>query len=115
MKDMKGGLSGEKHAGISATSGDGVQWTLERHTKAYSGKVLWDNGQTSVQEARNLFLYYALHQPHVPRVPHPRFVGKSGMGPRGDCIVEADWCVGELYFYAGRKRVASKYIDYFIG
>lgn len=26
------------------------------------------------------FLYYALQQPHVPRTPHPRFEGKSGMG-----------------------------------
>jgi len=42
------------------------------------------------------FLYYALQQPHVPRTPHPRFVGKTGMGPRGDVIVEADWCIGEL-------------------
>jgi len=43
------------------------------------------------------FLYYALQQPHVPRIPHPRFEGKSGMGPRGDVILEADWCIGELY------------------
>ncbi len=42
------------------------------------------------------FLYYALQQPHVPRTPHPRFVGSSGMGPRGDVIVEADWCVGQF-------------------
>ncbi len=42
------------------------------------------------------FLYYGLHQPHVPRAPHSRFVGKTTMGPRGDAIVEADWCVGEL-------------------
>ncbi|MCL4107308.1 UNVERIFIED_CONTAM: hypothetical protein GTU68_067219 [Idotea baltica] len=42
------------------------------------------------------FLYYALQQPHVPRTPHPRFVGKSGLGPRGDVIVEADWCIGEF-------------------
>ncbi len=42
------------------------------------------------------FLYYALQQPHVPRTPHPRFVGKTSMGPRGDVIVEADWCIGEL-------------------
>ncbi|WP_349351602.1 arylsulfatase [Flagellimonas sp. MMG031] len=42
------------------------------------------------------FLYYALQQPHVPRTPSPRFAGKSGMGPRGDVILEADWCVGEL-------------------
>jgi len=42
------------------------------------------------------FLYYALQQPHVPRTPHPRFVGTSGMGPRGDAILEADWMVGEF-------------------
>lgn len=42
------------------------------------------------------FLYYALQQPHVPRTPHPRFVGKTNLGPRGDVIVEADWCIGEL-------------------
>ncbi|PIB38026.1 sulfatase family protein [Maribacter sp. 4G9] len=45
---------------------------------------------------RPFFLYYALQQPHVPRTPHPRFVGKSGMGPRGDVIVEADWVIGEF-------------------
>ena len=42
------------------------------------------------------FLFYSLHQPHVPRVPHPRFVGQSGMGPRGDVILEADWAVGQV-------------------
>ncbi|MCG6189167.1 sulfatase family protein [Maribellus maritimus] len=42
------------------------------------------------------FLYYALQQPHVPRTPNERFVGLSGMGPRGDAIVEADWCIGEF-------------------
>src|SRR5690606_15419281 len=42
------------------------------------------------------FLYYALQQPHVPRTPHPRFAGKSGMGPRGDVILEADWVIGEF-------------------
>ena len=42
------------------------------------------------------FLYYAMQQPHVPRTPHPRFVGKSGMGPRGDVILEADWMIGEF-------------------
>jgi len=42
------------------------------------------------------FLYYALQEPHVPRTPNPRFVGASGMGPRGDAILEADWCIGEF-------------------
>jgi len=54
--------------------------------------------QNYIRENRNepFFLYYALQQPHVPRTPHPRFVGASGMGPRGDVIVEADWCIGEF-------------------
>ena len=42
------------------------------------------------------FLYYALQQPHVPRTPNPRFVGSTDLGPRGDVIVEADWCIGEF-------------------
>ncbi len=42
------------------------------------------------------FLYYALNEPHVPRTPNQRFVGLSGMGPRGDAILEADWCIGEF-------------------
>ncbi|MDB6005435.1 MAG: atsA 1, partial [Prosthecobacter sp.] len=42
------------------------------------------------------FLYFAGHDPHVPRVPHPRFVGKSGMGPRGDAILQFDDSVGTI-------------------
>ncbi|OHX64629.1 sulfatase family protein [Flammeovirga pacifica] len=48
------------------------------------------------KEDKPFFLTYTMQQPHVPRTPHPRFKGKSGMGPRGDVILEADWCVGEL-------------------
>jgi arylsulfatase A len=33
---------------------------------------------------------------HAPRVPNPRFKGKSGLGYRGDSMVEFDWAVGEL-------------------
>ena len=47
-------------------------------------------------KSRRFFLYFATHDIHVPRVPHPRFAGKSGMGPRGDAIVEFDWSVGEV-------------------
>lgn len=47
-------------------------------------------------KSKPFFLYYAMQQPHVPRTPHPRFKGKSGLGPRGDVILEADWCIGEF-------------------
>jgi arylsulfatase A-like enzyme len=46
--------------------------------------------------AEPFFLYFSLHDIHVPRTPHPRFAGASGMGPRGDVILQADWCVGEV-------------------
>ncbi len=42
------------------------------------------------------FLFLSMHQNHVPRIPHPRFVGKSGVGLRGDHVVELDWIVGEM-------------------
>lgn len=42
------------------------------------------------------FLYFATHDAHVPRVPSEKFAGKSGMGPRGDVILEFDWSVGQV-------------------
>lgn len=54
------------------------------------------------------FLYFATHDIHVPRVPHPRFVGKRGMGPRGDAIVEFDWSVGEVLKALDESGLAGK-------
>lgn len=42
------------------------------------------------------FLYMGTQDVHVPRVAHPRFAGKSGMGPRGDVILQLDWTIGEI-------------------
>lgn len=42
------------------------------------------------------FLYLATNDIHVPRLPNETFAGKSGMGPRGDVILQLDWTVGEL-------------------
>ena len=62
-------------------------------------------------KARPFFLYFATHDIHVPRVPHPRFAGKSGMGPRGDAIVEFDWssarCSPALDRRAGREHAGD--------
>ena len=59
------------------------------------------------------FLYFALHDPHVPRVPHPRFAGKTSLGPRGDVIVEADWSVGEILDALDRLKVTDNTIVIF--
>ncbi len=42
------------------------------------------------------FLYFGTNDVHVPRVPHPRFVGQTGMGARGDAIAEFDWSIGQV-------------------
>ncbi len=42
------------------------------------------------------FLYFCTQDIHVPRVPHPRFRGKTAMGSRGDAIVEFDWSVSQI-------------------
>lgn len=42
------------------------------------------------------FLYFAIQDIHVPRVPNPRYVGKSGMGPRGDALLELDDNTGKI-------------------
>jgi arylsulfatase A-like enzyme len=53
------------------------------------------------------FLFFSLHDIHVPRTPHPRFVGKTGMGPRGDVIAQLDGCVDELLKALDRLRLAE--------
>jgi arylsulfatase A-like enzyme len=53
------------------------------------------------------FLYFATHDAHVPRFPHPRFRGKSGHGLRGDAIVELDWCVGEVLATLEKYKLAD--------
>jgi arylsulfatase A-like enzyme len=59
------------------------------------------------QKARPFFLFFALHDPHVPRVPHPRFAGKTTMGPRGDVIVETDWSVGQILDTLDRLKLTD--------
>lgn len=75
--------------------GEKARWVDEDMADVFLAKAqkfIQENGK----ETNPFFLFYAMQQPHVPRTPHPRFAGLSGMGPRGDVILEADWCVGEL-------------------
>ncbi|MGR5576119.1 sulfatase-like hydrolase/transferase [Bacteroides thetaiotaomicron] len=73
--------------------GKTAQWRDEDMAELFLEKA-----KAFVEENKDhpFFLYYGLHQPHVPRVPNERFIGKSGMGARGDVILEADWCVNEF-------------------
>lgn len=73
--------------------GKAARWVDEDMADYFVGKV---KDFVSGHKNEPFFLYYGLHQPHVPRAPHSRFAGTTTMGPRGDAIAEADWCVGEL-------------------
>ncbi len=53
------------------------------------------------------FLYLGTFDPHVPRVPHARFVGATKLGPRGDAIAELDATVGEVLAALDRAGVAD--------
>lgn len=69
-------------------------WKDEEMADYFIGKLR--SYVAGLDRSKPFFLYYGLHQPHVPRTPAARFVGKTDLGPRGDAVVEADWCVGEI-------------------
>jgi arylsulfatase A-like enzyme len=81
--------------------------------------ALWDDEEMAevfLSEAKRFigdsadgpfFLYYALHQPHVPRIPGRRFQGATEHGPRGDVIAEMDWCVGQLLDFLEERGLAE--------
>jgi len=75
------------------TGGKAARWTDEDMADTFTQQSL-----KFIETHRDepFFLYFATADIHVPRTPHPRFVGTTTMGPRGDAIVEFDWCVGEI-------------------
>ncbi|RAK02478.1 arylsulfatase A-like enzyme [Larkinella arboricola] len=75
------------------SGGKAARWVDEEMADVLTGKV----AQFMERNQKNpFFVYFSTHDIHVPRMPHSRFVGKSGMGPRGDAILQLDWCVGEV-------------------
>lgn len=75
------------------SGGKSARWVDEEMADVLTGKV---NQFIEANQKKPFFVYFATHDIHVPRMPHSRFVGKSGMGPRGDAILQLDWCVGEV-------------------
>lgn len=84
--------------------GKAARWQDEQMAHEFRNRA-----QAFLRENRSrpFFLYLALHDVHVPRVPHPDFAGKSGLGPRGDAVLEADWTVGEILAELDRLQLAG--------
>ncbi len=57
--------------------------------------------------SKPFFLYFATQDIHVPRMPNARFAGKSGLGRRGDVILQFDACVGEVLATLDRLGLAE--------
>lgn len=53
------------------------------------------------------FLYLALSSPHAPWLPPEFTQGDSEEGPRGDMVVWADWCVGQVLSALERLGLAE--------
>ena len=86
------------------TGGKAARWVDEDMADTITGKAVKFIEQHA---ASPFFLFFSTHDIHVPRVPHARFAGKTGLGPRGDVIAELDWCVGELLAALDRLKLAE--------
>jgi arylsulfatase A-like enzyme len=84
--------------------GQSALWVDEDIAGAITRKAA---GFIESHKAQPFFLYFATHDIHVPRLPNPRFTGRSSMGPRGDAIAELDWSVGEILACLDRNRLAQ--------
>jgi arylsulfatase A-like enzyme len=90
------------------TGGKAALWKDEDMADLFTSKAAaFIEQHVRQQRGTPFFLYFATHDLHVPRVPHPRFAGSSGMGPRGDALVEGDWSVGEILKTLDRLQLAD--------
>lgn len=73
------------------SGGNAARWTDEEMPDTFLKHAV-----EFIQNNRDnpFFLYYAMHENHVPRLPHPRFRGSTSLGVRGDAVVQMDWSVG---------------------
>lgn len=75
------------------SGGEDARWTDEEMPDVFLGKAI-----DFIAENRDspFFMFYAVHENHVPRIPHPRFRGSTSLGVRGDAVVQMDWGIGRI-------------------
>lgn len=75
------------------SGGTRAKWVDEEITGTFLSVA-----QNFISENKNnpFFLFFSLNEPHVPRMPATYFKGKSGLGYRGDAILQMDWAVGQI-------------------
>ena len=86
------------------TGGRAARWVEEDMADRITRKAV---DFIDENHSRPFFLYFSTHDIHVPRVPRGIFRGASGMGPRGDAIIQMDWSFGEVLAALDRHGLAG--------
>lgn len=75
------------------TGGKQARWVDEEITPTFVDKAV---NYIKDHKSKQFFLSYHATEPHVPRMPSTMFKGKSGLGLRGDAILQLDHAVGQI-------------------
>jgi arylsulfatase A-like enzyme len=86
------------------TGGKSARWVDEEMSDTFVKHAVNFLEQNREQP---FFLFFAPHDVHVPRVPHPRFKGTSPVGTRGDVIQELDDAVGTVLATLDRLKLTD--------
>lgn len=86
------------------TGGKSALWVDEDIADVLTAKA---TNFISKHKDEPFFLYMGTQDVHVPRIPHPRFKGKSGLGDRGDVILQLDWTIGQIIHVVDSLNIAD--------
>ena len=89
------------------TGGKAALWKDEELGDHFTAKALEFIDR---EKDHPFFLFFAMHEPHVPRVPAPAYVGKTSLGPRGDVIAQLDDHVGAIMARLERLKLLENTI-----
>lgn len=91
------------------TGGHAARWRDEEMPELFLDQSFKFIDETIAQK-KPFFLMFNAIDIHVPRLPHPRFIGSSKLGARGDVLVQFDWTVGELMKKLDKLGIADNTI-----
>jgi arylsulfatase A-like enzyme len=100
---LKKSASGGSRIGWMS-GGKAAQWKDTQLTDTFTREVV---AFVERNQKNPFFLYYAPHNVHAPTVPHPRFLGSSGLSKRADTLVELDGSIGELMKTLARLKLTE--------
>ena len=73
-------------------------FTAEEVLPTFTRKAVEYIGQraSDAKRGKPFFLYLPLNSPHTPIAPTAEWLGKSGVSPYADFVMQTDWSIGQL-------------------